>query len=337
MQTFFKFGLGSIVIAALVACGSSSTPTAPTTPTASTAPPATSNAATAGPSSAALFIPASSTSKVIQFNTCTRTSDGLQLSGLSSPGGTITIAANGDITVAYTDSGLAAVGRTPGTPALNINRTFLQNDPASGANDYQNFRVKRVAGNTLYEFEIDRVSDRIEIYADSSKANGRHPDHYMRLSFDVSGTSEELNCSYAVDPALVANIPDYNARIASFTTSITGTQILGTDYNNLSYNSTTNSLTWRNAQNGVPIAGGSTYKYNAGTGIFGFQPSGAAAFTDFNTNTNMSSSSGNYSYQEYRESNNSAVEIYSQRATAPFTDNEYRFTADPATGLFLLK
>jgi hypothetical protein len=214
MKTFLKFAFSGIALATLAACGGGGNDTA--------TPDTTTNAGTVAATSAAIFIPEGSTSKVIQFASCSRTSNSNPLLGLSSPGGTLTIAANGDITVAYTDSGLAAVGATPAVPALNINRTFLHNTAAYSRNDFQMFVVERNNGSTRYRFSVDRNSEAIRLYASGGVT--RTFENYIYFNFNVNGTNETLECGYVtnIDPAIAANIRDYNARIASFTTPLRG-------------------------------------------------------------------------------------------------------------------
>jgi hypothetical protein len=324
MKKFLKFAFSGIALATLAACGGGGNDTA--------TPDTTTNSSTVAATSAAIFIPAGSTSKVIQFAGCNRTSNSNPLLGLSSPGGTLTIAANGDITVAYTDSGLAAVGATPAVPALNINRTFLHNTAAYSSNDFQMFVVERNNGSTRYRFSVDRNSEAIRLYASGGVT--RTFENYLYFSFNVNGTNETLECGYVtnIDPAIAANIRDYNARIASFTTPLRGAYTRSSNYTTPTLDVANNTVTWREALSGVPT--GSTFKYNATTGLISYQPVGATAFTDFNTNTNMASSTGRFAYQEYRESNSSVTQITS-RSFSRSSDERYIFFADPVSGFGL--
>lgn len=286
MQTFIKFGLSSIFIAALVACGGggSSDPSAP--------PTVPSNAN--GTGSPSVFLPTGQASASYNLSNCEFNAGGLP--PITATGGTavLTINASGIVTfIAPVFGASVAVNET--WDSGNIQTTVIE-------------ITRSMAGNLNYYFTVDDNGPVVDVQYEPSSyvTNTKNSNNQVRFTYANGNT---MDCGFVADPAFTPNFTDYNARIAQQVNA--ATLISG---NNITNTITSGVAQWQNGTNNHWA------RLNLSTGQLSSSTTQSGTYSNFNIATALSSSTNEAAYQERRIDGAPEFRFYESNTT-----NGYRF------------
>jgi hypothetical protein len=310
MQTFIKFSLSAIAIAALVACGGGDTSAENTTPASAPAP----SVSTASTGSPAVFLPAGQTSVTYNLNQCQYNSGDRRNISIFDGTATITISNTGVVTYSYSGT----TGVAPIAPA------FAESWDARTSQNTTFEITRTINGNLYYSFDLDNGGPTISVeYEPSTSPTTRSGTNNVEFR---SASNETVTCGYATDPQLTPNFTNYNSRIAQVVAGVTSV----TAGNGIASTATLQSgiAQWINGSTSRPTT---TYaaRLNLATGQLSSNAVASGSFTlftEFDVASRLNQSSGEVAYKEFVDSSERGFQIYETS-----TNDGYRFGVNPAT------